>query len=590
MLQTAATETVLQDIPILELVESHWNPRRHYDETTLQELAESIRVAGVIEPIVVRRVTVDATPRFEILAGSRRFRASKIAGLDTMPAVIRDLDDLAAIELATIENLQREDVHPLDEANGYQALMKAAKKQYTPATVAAKVGKSESYVYRRLKLLDLEPDLMAALSEDRLSVAHAERLLRLAPPLRAEAAHAGNGVVWRRSPLLEYGEEWIPQRDDLRPLSELEHFIRTRSHFDPTSRDTKHFQPDLVAKMETVDAGDGDTDEAAADAVSSLVELSDDPMARMRLKAGKNERIPLTPSKWREVTSEKHQCAHTVRGVVTHGGPYRVLEVCITRSCPKHFPKAKPTTALKRSKATEDTARAKQQTREREEQERRDVERAEWEAIAPALDKAFVGHVARVKVNGAFVRQYLDSWTLKEVKDRFGVSLTDATAAQVLVLGKMHSRHRPHAEAAMSAWDFDVKGFTKAWRAARAAEGKSKLDTQRAEFAKTGIGLVIRHAMDRFEGGYERFRAACKTSISNADLDALIRKEFGEGGYMGDDCRYEMRSGKLAVSHPVKTTLTIPQIRPIVVQILSGVAPQKAVKGKKTAMKKGGRA
>src|SRR5690348_2468669 len=174
-----------QQIPLSSLQESPWNPRRHYDDATLDELARSIREKGVIEPIVVRAMPAHSRP-YEIVAGSRRFRASQRAGLATIPAVVRDLDDVAALELAVIENQQRDDVHPLDEADGYAALLKADR-AYTPAVVAARVGKSESYVYRRLKLRELVPAVRRAFEADRLTVAHAERLARLTPELQARA-------------------------------------------------------------------------------------------------------------------------------------------------------------------------------------------------------------------------------------------------------------------------------------------------------------------------------------------------------------------------------------------------------------------
>lgn len=438
--------TSFQDIDITALTESPWNPRKHYDQAKLEELAASIREKGVIEPLVVR---ANGKPgAFEILAGSRRFRASKIAGLTSLPAVVRVIDDTAALELAVIENGQREDVHPLDEAEGYRALMNADK-HYTVAVVAAKVGKSESYVYRRMKLLELEGPLLTALAEDRLSIAHAEKLLRLTPALRKEAADPETGVVWRRSPLLEYGEKWVPQRDDLRPLNELENFIRTRSHFDPSSQDARHFQPDLAEQLaefeveahELAYAGDDDQDEAADAAVASLIELSVDPMARMRLHAKPNEKIPLTPSKWREIKGDKDRCEFAQRGVVTHGGPTRILEVCTKRSCRKHFPVAKKKAKARAAAPAKPKGETYEQRYAREEAERRAKQQA-WAALLATVGPAFAKATAGVKFGAALVREVLEPHAIKVVEKYFGVALTDKTAAHVMLLTSVRTYNR----------------------------------------------------------------------------------------------------------------------------------------------------
>ncbi|MEO8483093.1 MAG: ParB/RepB/Spo0J family partition protein [Acidobacteriota bacterium] len=479
------THSAYRDIPISSLVESKWNPRKHYDTGKLEELAESIRQKGIIEPIVVR---ANGKPdMFEILAGSRRFRASKLAGLTSMPSVVRVIDDTAALELAVIENGQREDVHPLDEAEGYKALLKADK-HYTVAVVAAKVGKSESYVYRRLKLLELEQGLLAALAEDRLSVAHAEKLLRLTPKLRAIAADPVSGVVWRESPLFAEDTDWIPQREDLRPLHELESFIRTRSHFDPSHRDVKHFQPELAAAIADADAP------AAAEATefgddnrspARLVELSLDPLARNKLGAAPNDPIPLTPSKWREVKGPKDRCPHTIRGVITHGGESRVLDVCTKKSCPRHFP---PTKRTKDPRAAQVAASgAERRARQQQEDEKRRADEQQFKAMAPALCLAMAAHLARVKVNAAFVRSIVDSYRLQNVKRYFHITLTDATAAQVLALVNIpNPEYRYHVEQAAKTWDFDLKAFQRAWQAGQDAKGKAALKAGRADLkAKT---------------------------------------------------------------------------------------------------------
>jgi len=121
----------VQEIPPVLICESKTNPRRQFDETKLAELADNIRRHGVLQPILVRRLPEGEADTFELVAGARRYRASKLAGRETIPASIRDLTDTQCLELQLIENLQRADVHELDEARGYAALMQLQPDTYT---------------------------------------------------------------------------------------------------------------------------------------------------------------------------------------------------------------------------------------------------------------------------------------------------------------------------------------------------------------------------------------------------------------------------------------------------------------------------
>lgn len=150
-------------IPLSSIFPSNTNPRKRFNETDLQELAESIKQHGVMQPILVRPTNVDAVKNgtehyftYEIVAGERRYRASKIAGQETIPAIERELDDLETLQLQIIENLQRSDLHPLEEAQGFKALLdNKDAKSWNADELAAKIGKSRSYIYGSLKLNDL---------------------------------------------------------------------------------------------------------------------------------------------------------------------------------------------------------------------------------------------------------------------------------------------------------------------------------------------------------------------------------------------------------------------------------------------------
>jgi len=180
---TAVKPTVwpVQDIPLERIRESSTNPRRGFDEGKLKELAENIKVHGVLQPILVRPLLGGSERTYELVAGARRLRASHLGGKDSIPATVRELTDAQCREIQLIENLHRADIHELDEALGYRALMELDPNVYTVEAIAAKVAKSSAYVYGRLKLADLIPAVQTAFYEDRLSVAHALEIARLQP-------------------------------------------------------------------------------------------------------------------------------------------------------------------------------------------------------------------------------------------------------------------------------------------------------------------------------------------------------------------------------------------------------------------------
>jgi len=140
------TISSVQDISLDRIRESTSNPRRLFDETKLRELAENIKLHGVLQAILVRPNPDGAHGNYELVAGARRFRASKLAGKATIPATVRDLTDAECREIQLIENLQRADIHELDEGIGYRALMELKPDFYTVETIAAQVAKSATYV------------------------------------------------------------------------------------------------------------------------------------------------------------------------------------------------------------------------------------------------------------------------------------------------------------------------------------------------------------------------------------------------------------------------------------------------------------
>lgn len=162
------------EIPLSDLRPNPYQPRKSFDETSLQELANSIEQSGVFQPIIVRKSAVKG---YELIAGERRFRASKLAGKETIPAIIREFDEEAMMQIAVLENLQREDLNPLEEAEAYEMLMKNLK--LTQADVANRLGKSRPYIANYLRLLTLPKLVKEMVQDERLSMGQARTLLGL---------------------------------------------------------------------------------------------------------------------------------------------------------------------------------------------------------------------------------------------------------------------------------------------------------------------------------------------------------------------------------------------------------------------------
>ena len=164
----------LREVDIDRILPNSHQPRKNFDEESLEELADSIRAHGVVQPIVVRPLEDGF---FQLIAGERRWRASQRAGLFRIPAVVRETGEHAALEIALIENLQREDLNPIEEAHAYERLI--VDFGMTQEEVARRVGKNRATVANMLRLLKLPPEVQQWLSENRLTTGHAKALLSL---------------------------------------------------------------------------------------------------------------------------------------------------------------------------------------------------------------------------------------------------------------------------------------------------------------------------------------------------------------------------------------------------------------------------
>ena len=172
-------------LPISQVESCSGQPRKHFDEESLQELADSITEHGIIQPLTVRKL---ASGYYQIIAGERRWRAARLAGLQEVPVIVMEADDRKAAELAMIENLQREDLNPMEEAAGFQSLIENY--HMTQEEAAQQVGKSRSAVTNALRLLGLTPAVRKLVEENKLSAGHARALVPLPPSLQESAANA----------------------------------------------------------------------------------------------------------------------------------------------------------------------------------------------------------------------------------------------------------------------------------------------------------------------------------------------------------------------------------------------------------------
>ena len=209
----------LRELPLDQLEGGRYQPRREFDPAALQALAQSIRTQGVVQPIVVR--ALPETDRYEIIAGERRWRAAQLAELETIPSIVRDISDEMAVAVALIENIQREDLNPLEEANALQRL--TGEFGMTHQAIAEAVGRSRVGVSNLLRLLELCDEVKAFIGEGALEMGHARALLALDAKAQAEAATrvVKRGLTVRQTEALvrqllagESGESAEPPRPD----------------------------------------------------------------------------------------------------------------------------------------------------------------------------------------------------------------------------------------------------------------------------------------------------------------------------------------------------------------------------------------
>jgi ParB/RepB/Spo0J family partition protein len=358
----------------VQLFPSLTNPRKRFDEAKLKELADSMAPpVGILEPLVVRpfdpvkmigRDPVAAAnlkhsgPFYEIIAGERRWRAAAIARMTHVPVVVREVSDEQVLRLQLVENKNREDVHPLDEAEAMERLLKLNRTE-TPKTIAAAIGMSERYVQNRLHYLRLVPEVKEAFRTDEITAGHADLIMRLRPEDQELALSAcfvaaldfGENVelqdmrdgtaLYEAQPLTDDlpGKVRSHQKPVQRLLSvrELDNWIKgnVRLNVAPGSDETRFFPeirealtPKPIAGAESVKG------------TPTLLQVVDS--YDYELPKGDKGPAPLTLEHWKLVEGKK-KCAYAQRAVVVLGKRRgQILDVCAARACKEHWPHATP--------------------------------------------------------------------------------------------------------------------------------------------------------------------------------------------------------------------------------------------------------
>jgi ParB family chromosome partitioning protein len=318
------------------------NPRKYFNETELNGLAESIQKQGMINPITVRK----NSKGYEIVAGERRYRAAKIAGLAEVPVIIRVLTDDDVYEVQIIENLQRVDIAPMDEARGYQNLLNKKKGvKYTVKDIADKVGKPESYVYGRLKLMDLIPIVQKALDKEEILFGHAELIAKLTPEQQKEALGEAH-PAWEGMTSIREFKEWI-QREILLNINSA-----------PFKKDDVTLFPDAGAcdtclkrtginrnLFPEFDKKDNCTDRTCFE---KKVHAHIDKKVKEEklLKVTNNsysEKGILNRDQYKIADSKKDKCLLSEKAIIINGGSAlgEIINICRNPECGKHWSKKK---------------------------------------------------------------------------------------------------------------------------------------------------------------------------------------------------------------------------------------------------------
>jgi ParB family chromosome partitioning protein len=363
---TIANATEYRNLPLAALTESTTNPRRIFEDDALKELAESIRSQGVLSPLLVRPLNGRS---FEIVSGARRYRAAQMAEAATVPVRIKNLSDAEALEAQLIENLQRRDVHPLEEANGFRALLNLEEPKYSIEQIAAKTGKPPAYVAGRLKLTELVPEVVEAFYREEIGVGHALLLAKLQTGQQEQALAAcfkedwtnGEGKAKRILLPVRNLQFWI--ESNILLILKLASFDKRDAQLVPAAgscvecpKRTGHNKL-LFADVRQDACTDPTCYHAKVEAHVAKTVAAKPKLVQISTAYGQQqEGSPTLPrNKYVEIRPEKPStkeeatrpefktCKHTTEAIVSDGiDKGELRKVCTEPDCPVHHPRKRP--------------------------------------------------------------------------------------------------------------------------------------------------------------------------------------------------------------------------------------------------------
>jgi ParB family chromosome partitioning protein len=377
---TIANATEYRNLPLAFLTESKTNPRRTFEDDSLKELAESIRTQGILSPLLVRPITEQG---FEIVFGARRYRAAQLAEAATVPVRIKNLTDAEALEAQLIENLQRRDVHPMEEANGFRALLNLEEPKYSVEQIAARTGKSPAYVAGRLKLTELAPVVVEAFYREEIGVGHALLLAKLQSDQQEQALGAcfkedwSNGGQKAKRILLPVRslQFWI--ESNILLILKLAPFDKRDAQLVPAAgncvdcpKRTGHNKL-LFADVRQDACTDPTCYHAKVDAHVAKTVATKPKLVQISTAYGQQEGSATLPrNKYTEIRSEKpttkeeatrpefKTCKYTTEAIVSDGiDKGELRKVCTEPTCPVHHPKKQSSTDDAKWKAEQEKQR-----------------------------------------------------------------------------------------------------------------------------------------------------------------------------------------------------------------------------------------
>lgn len=503
--------TVYKQIDTTLIDPSKTNPRKDWGD--LSEMVASIKSQGIIEPLIVRPVK----KRFEIVAGERRYRSAKLAELDKLPCLVREISDEDAIEIQGIENLQRKDLKPLEEAAQYRLLIDTKPDKHSATTIAEKVGKSPTWVWDVMKVLDLVPEAKKLLNAERFTLNHAIPIARLTPEQQRAVIDPQDGGLFQDDNAFDFGNGDKDAEDpysDVKSVSvrELNMWIAKHIRFD-VKQAAKAAPLEFEPIAETVKEA-----EAEPGRGRKVIPITYDSF--LQPSARNAEERTYTVRAWKRADGTvgttpdpKHygkfidspECEHSVLGTVVTGPEYgKVFKVCVAKDkCEVHWRKQIKEKKSRASGTTSNaqTAQQKQEMEARREQRHKQRAEAHWAVLFPAMKTAAYAKLDKLPANlpKALFQRLLIELDLP-------LNTKPANLASALVNEKVrdglfeHGEHWIYGKPQMAGWAGDLGvDVSKLEKAATAELNATEFVVDKATFDTIRNSVTIVDSLTKFE-------------------------------------------------------------------------------------------